>query len=195
MYIDLAIKKYLNDLAAKLPAPGGGSASALVGATGCALISMVCNFTLGKKKYAEFEEYIQNTLSSAELLRKDLLKLVDKDVEAYKKFSSSKKDEPALKDALEVPLDICRLTHSALKLCPELIEKGNKFLVSDIGCAVELLEGAFFSALFNVEINLTGIKNREYIAEINKVLDPLKNEVTNIKENVSECVLQKMRIK
>ena len=81
MYQD-NLKKYLDDLAARLPAPGGGSAAALTAAAGAALISMVANFTIGKEKYKSAEEEIGNVLSSAEDLRRKLTNLVDEDVTA-----------------------------------------------------------------------------------------------------------------
>ena len=193
MYINNSIKEYLDDLAAKLPAPGGGSAAALTGATGVALISMVCNFTLGKKKYKEFEQDVEKILSRAELIRKELMRLVDEDVATYKKFASSQKDDAALREALSVPLKVCELTHEAVKLCPELVDKSNTLLVSDVGCAAELLEGAFLSALFNVEINLAGIKDKDFMLKVRKVVEPMKEEVAVIRNTVTQEVTQKMR--
>ena len=188
MHINNSIKEYLDDLAAKKPTPGGGSSAALVGAAGAALISMVCNFTLGKKNYKEFERDINKILSGAESIRKELMQLVDKDVEAYKKFSSSNKDEKALKEVLSAPFRVCELTHDALKFCPELVWKGNRLLVSDVGCAAEFLEGAFLSALFNVEINLAGIKDKDFIVKIKKTVRPMKKEVSFTKDTVVENV-------
>lgn len=195
MYLKNEVLRYLDDLAANLPAPGGGSAAALVGAAGVALISMVCNFTLGKKNYKEFEQALNKILSRAESIRKELMELVDEDVEAYKKFSSSSKDEKALKEALSTPFRVCELTHQALKLCPELVRKGNRLLVSDVGCAAEFLEGANLSALFNVEINLAGIKDKDFIVKIKKTIDPMKKEVSLIKGAVVKDVSGKMREK
>jgi formiminotetrahydrofolate cyclodeaminase len=82
-YKEQTLKKYLDDLAAKLPAPGGGSAAALAAALGASLISMVVNFTLGKPKYAEYEKGLKQILSKSERLREEFLNLVDLDVTAY----------------------------------------------------------------------------------------------------------------
>ncbi len=187
-----SFRKYLDDLAAKKPAPGGGSAAALSASLGAALVSMVCNYTLGNKKYEKHEKDISRILAESEILRKKFMELVDADVEAYNKFSLSKKDEAALKDALGVPLEICEFSYKALMLCPELAEKGNKYLVSDAGCAAELLEGAFFSALFNVEINLAGITDKDYINKINNIVDPLKKEVVTVKNSTVKKVKGKV---
>ena len=198
MYQD-TLKKYLDDLAAKLPAPGGGSAAALTAATGAALISMVANFTIGKEKYKFVEEEIKKVLSSSEDLRQKLINLVDEDVTAYKKLSSAyklSKDSPedkrkreqamqeGLKEALATPLEVCKLSHQAVKLCPVMSEKGNANLISDVGVAVALLASAFQSALLNVEINLKSIKDNEFILKIREVLKPIEEEVEIINQEV-----------
>ena len=93
-YQQRSIKEYLDDLAARKPAPGGGSASALAGALGCALLSMSCNFTLGKEKYKDDQPRIKQTLKQTEGLRKRLLALVDLDVKVYYKVFNSRKGKP-----------------------------------------------------------------------------------------------------
>ena len=192
MYINKPIREYLDDLAAKKPTPGGGSAAALAGSIGVGLLSMVCNFTLGKKKYSHVEDDIAKILSRAEYINKELYSLIDKDVEAYKKFGASDKGENALKEALSVPFEVCNLTHKALELCPELAEKGNTMLISDVGCGAELLEGAFLSSFFNVEINLVGIKDEAFIIKTRKQIVSMKENVASIKDAVSKTVTEKM---
>lgn len=162
MYKTESIEKYLNDLAAKLPAPGGGSAAAMSAALGASLISMVVNFTLGKPKYAQFENELKKILDESERLRLEFLDLVDKDVEAYKS-----KD---LRNALDIPFMVCRLCSEGIKLCPSLIEKGNVNLISDVAVAAVMLEAAFSSAYFNVEINLKSIADKELSKGIRKEL-------------------------
>jgi len=162
MYRDETLKKYLDDLAAKLPAPGGGSAAALNAAMGASLISMVVNFTLGKPKYAQYEKELRVILIKSERLRKEFLHLVDLDVVAYKSGN--------LKDALDVPFMVCRLVFEGMKLCPGLIKKGNLNLISDVAVAAILLESAFASAYFNVEINLKSLKNEKFSQSVRKEL-------------------------
>jgi formiminotetrahydrofolate cyclodeaminase len=146
VYRSASLKKYLDDLAAKKPAPGGGSACALAAGLGASLISMVINFTLGKPKYAQFTKELQGYLKQSERLRTNFLKLVDLDVIAYQSKN--------VKKSLGVPRQVCDLCLQAMKLCPPLITKGNKNLISDVAVAALLLESAFMSAYFNVEINL-----------------------------------------
>ncbi len=153
MYKNSTLKKYLDDLAAKLPAPGGGSAAAMNAAMGAALISMVVNFTLNKPKYAAFEKELKEILEKSEGLRKKFLDLVDLDVRAYKSKN--------LRDALNIPFMLARLVFEAIKLCPPLVTKGNRNLISDVAVAAILLESAFASAYFNVEINLKALDDKK----------------------------------
>ncbi len=156
------IDKYLDDLAAKLPAPGGGSAAALSAALGVSLISMVVNFTVGKPKYAKYENELKKILEKSEKLRNEFSNLVDLDVAAYRS-----KD---LRNAMEVPFMVCRLCFEGIKLCPPLVKKGNVNLTSDVAVAAILLESAFSSAYFNVEINLKLIGNKKLTKSVKQEL-------------------------
>lgn len=197
------LKKYLDDLAANLPAPGGGSAAALTAATGVALISMVANFTIGKEKYKAVEGQIKRILSSSEELREKLTTLVDEDVAAYKKLSQGfnlPKDSPedkrkraqtvqqGLKEALATPLEVCKCCHQAIKLCPAIAEKGNLNLISDVGVAAALLTSAFQSALLNVEINLKSIKDEQFMLGIREIVEPMEKEAEAINQQVKSAV-------
>ena len=202
-----SLTRYLNDLAARKPAPGGGSAAALVAAAGVSLISMVANFTIGKEKYKSVEEEIKGILSSSEALRVKLQDLVDLDVAAYKKVSTAyglPKDtsedkrkrqlaiQAGLREALAAPLEVCKCCHQAAKLCPAAAEKGNLNLISDVGVAILLLESAFQSALLNVEINLNAINDQQFVLEVRDILKPLGLEIAAIKAEVWPQVKQKM---
>ena len=194
MYIDSNIRKYLDDLSAKLPAPGGGSAAALTGALGVSLILMVLNYTIGKEKYKEFEEELKGALESAKELKKKLSLLIDRDVEVYKRLSATFKSqdgtvkEKALRDAAGVPIEICNCSFEAIKLCQEVMDKTNKNLITDIGVAAELLESAFNSAVFNVDINLKSIKDKDFVINVRKAIDPQKKEVVKIKQSIIKFV-------
>lgn len=176
MYIKDSLKKYLDDLSAKLPAPGGGSAAALTGALGAALLSMVCNFTVGKEKYKSSEEQTREMLSQSERARSRFMELVDLDVQAYKSKDVEK--------SLEVPLEVCRISAELSKVCPALADIGNVNLISDVGCAYDLFVAAFISARRNVEINL---KNKEHASKketLNSELDVLENDIQHINQEL-----------
>lgn len=199
MYFEGKFKEYLDDLAAKKPAPGGGSAAAAVGAIGVGLLSMVANFTIGKDKYKDVEPEIQELLTSAEDLRADLQKLIDEDITAYQKVSAAYKMprenqqekaarshaiQAALKDAMAVPLAICRNLFDAAQLCEPLLQKGNVNLLSDVGVGAEFIASGFASALLNVEINLSAIKDEDLAAKIRAELSPKEKQIETIKKSV-----------
>ena len=194
MYNDRPLREYLDDLAARKPAPGGGSAAALSAAVGAGLMSMVANYTLGNPNYKESEARATDILKKAEKCRAELQELVDKDAEAYGKLSagikSLGKDSPGLdalyKDALKVPFQICMVASFMLGLCKDLAECGNKNLVTDTAIAAILIEGAFFSAKYNVYINLKYVKDIDYVGEIHKMLSPLEESMPKLKEEILE---------
>jgi formiminotetrahydrofolate cyclodeaminase len=173
IYKEATLKKYLDDLAAKLPAPGGGSAAALTAAMAASLISMVVNFTLGKAKYAKYENTLKEIIKKSEQLREEFFNLVDLDVAAY----ASKN----LQDALNVPLMVCRLCFEGIKLCPPLIKKGNINLISDVAVAAILLESAFASACSNVDINLKSLGDKRLTKAIRKELTRKEKMVKTIR--------------
>ncbi len=179
-YKDETLKKYLDDLAAKLPAPGGGSAAALTAGLGASLISMVVNFTIGKPKYASFEEELKTILEKSEKLKEEFLRLVDLDVVAY--------ESKNIRDALDVPFMVCRLCFEAIKLCLPLIKKGNINLISDVAVAAILLESAFAAAYFNVEINLKSIDDKKLIKAVRKELMQKGRAITKIRLETEEKV-------
>lgn len=180
MYKDSSLKKYLDDLAAKLPAPGGGSAAALAAALGASLISMVVNFTLGKPRYAPYQEELKDILAASEELRSEFLRLVDLDVVAYKSKN--------IRDALDVPFMLARLSCEGMKLCPKLVKKGNVNLISDVAVAAVLLEAAFSSAVYNVEINLKAIGDKKLSAGISRELARKQNLVKKIRQETEAKV-------
>jgi formiminotetrahydrofolate cyclodeaminase len=179
-YKDGTLKKYLDDLAAKLPAPGGGSASALTAGLGTSLISMVVNFTLGKPKYAKYENELKKILEKSEKLREEFLNLVDLDVVAYKSKN--------IRDALDVPFMVCRLCFEGIKLCPVLITKGNVNLITDVAVAAILLESSFVSAYFNVEINLKSLVDKKLTKVIKKELVQKEKVIKRIRLEMEEKV-------
>ncbi len=207
MYINQSIKKYLDEAAAKLPAPGGGSVSALCGALGAAMVSMVANFTVGKEKYKGVEGEVNRLLAKSEELRKRLAELMDADVEAYgkvaaayrmpkdsdeKKSKRSRAIQEAGKEALKVPLRTAACCHQILKLSQRLVDIGNVNLVSDVGVAVILAEAALQGAALNVEINLVSLKDAHLVKEKRAILEPLLRESLIIKDEVVNKVKDKI---
>lgn len=185
MYNKGSIETYLNDLAARKPAPGGGSAAALNAAIGAALMSMAANYSDGA----------QAILKETEEARKRLQVLIDADVEAYGKLSEALKGsrvkgvglaDEMYKEAARPPYEVCKISAECLKLCRELAGCCNKNLITDVAIAAICLEGAFFAAKYNVYINLKYIKDMDFIGGIHKVLQPLEEELPKLKEDILE---------
>lgn len=185
MYIEASVKKYLEDLGAKVPTPGGGSAAALLGALGTSLINMVCNFTIGKEKYKPVEEEVATILENSMLLNQRFQELIDLDVEAFKSKDAQK--------SLEVPLEICRLSIRAGEFLPALMEKGNVNLISDVACAAESLFSAFSCGRINVEINLKNVKENQVKTDIIQELIRNETRLREIRDEVSQYVSKTIR--
>jgi len=194
MYIDRPLREYLDDLAARKPAPGGGSAAALTASIGAALMSMVANYTLGNPKYKAVEGRASDILKKAGAARIRLQELVGEDIEAYGRLSKGMKEHKAdeaklqdiYKEAIAPPLEVCAITADCLKLCDELAGCGNKGLITDTAIAAILLEGAFFSAKYNVYINLKYIKDLNFIEKTHETLHPLEDAMSKLKEEILE---------
>ena len=155
---DHSLAAYLKVLSQRTPVPGGGSASALTAALGAALISMVANYSLGKGVSPSVQTKIKGVLKQNEKIRLRLLQLVDLDAQAYLKVvqtrkASSAKRKAALRGAQDVPREVGRLCYAAVGLTPVLVAQGNKYLVSDVEVALELLWAGYRSAMINVKIN------------------------------------------
>lgn len=192
-YLNLSLDTFISDLSAKMPAPGGGSASALVSSLGIALLCMVGNYSIGK---SADEEKMESMLRKAEQLLEKAKQLIQKDIEAYKKVSDAfklpKEDknrktvlQEALKDAAVVPSEIIRVSFESLGVAKEMVSICNKKLISDVGCGVYFLESAIFGAKLNLDINLKYIEEKDFKERIKL---PDFKEVENIVSYVSEKV-------
>jgi formiminotetrahydrofolate cyclodeaminase len=207
MYRDEPIAKYLADAAAGIPAPGGGSVSALTGALGAAMACMASNFTIGKKKFRDVEPEAKALLGKFQAGANELLALVDRDVAAYTTVSAAyglpkeTEDEKharhaAIQDALEValaePLATARQCLALLQVLDRLVEIANPSLISDVGVAAILLEAALRGAKINVEVNLKGLDNKAFIQETDGETTEAAFEASQIAASVVDRVYQKM---
>lgn len=188
-------------LASGEPVPGGGGASALAGVLGASLASMVCNLTAGKKKYAEFEEDIQAILAEADSLRNALLELVDGDAEAFEPLSraySIPKDEPgrdavmeaALKTAAKPPLEIMRLSARAIELHAQLVIKGSRLMISDVGVGAACCRSALQGAALSVYINTASMLDRNCAGEMEREAEELLNKYEAMADEVYATVMK-----
>jgi formiminotetrahydrofolate cyclodeaminase len=204
---DKPVTNFLDELASSAPAPGGGSVAALSGALGAALVSMVCNLTLGKKAYADVQDDITDLLAQSEALRDKLTGLLEEDVKAYTGYSTAAKmprgtdDEKAeravamqaaLKVATDVPLSIAEAAVEVMDVCQPAADKGNKWAVSDAGVAVLMAEAALRSAALNVLINLGTLKDQEFVADRRAKLDALLEGKGVMRDEIYDDVVSRL---
>jgi formiminotetrahydrofolate cyclodeaminase len=204
---DKPVTIFLDELASNAPAPGGGSVASLSGALGAALVSMVCNLTLGKKGYEDVQGDIKDLVARSEALRQELAGLLEADVAAYTAYSQTAKmprdtDEQkaertkamqaALKNATEVPMHIAEAAVKVMDLCMPAAEKGNRWAVSDAGVAVLMAEAALRSAALNVLINLGSIKDQDFVAEKRVTLDNLLLGKSVMRDQIYDYVISKL---
>lgn len=173
----------ITELAAKAPVPGGGGASALVGAVGTALGNMVGSFTKGKKKFADVEDSIISLQEKCDALQNKFLSLMDDDAENFTPLSKAygmKEDteeqraekarvmEEATVNACRVPEEIMELCCEAIDVLAEFLKIGNPLLVSDVGVGVLCCKAALYGASLNVYINTKSMQNKEKASSINE---------------------------
>jgi formiminotetrahydrofolate cyclodeaminase len=186
---DTAVEPFLDGLASQAATPGGGGAAAIIGAMGAALVSMVCNLTIGKKKYAEVEGEMKDVLAKSEALRLKLTGMIEDDVKAFdavmaaygmaketdaEKAAREKAIQAALKQATDVPLRCCQAAREVIDLAAIASDKGNLNVISDAGVAVLAAYAALRSAALNVLTNARMITDKTFaeakLKELNVLL-------------------------
>ena len=201
---DKSLTEFAEHLASRAPAPGGGGAAALTGALGIALCSMAGNLTLGRKKYADVEADVLRMLEKGERLRERLIALIDKDAEMFAPLAeaySVPKDNPdrdailenATMGACTAPLEILRLCCECVELLEEMLERGSKMLVSDVGCGALCCRAAIDSAALNVFINTKSLKNREEAEKLENEVDRLTAEYSTRAAAIADEVRNRLR--
>lgn len=202
-FSEISCAEFVSVLSSSAPVPGGGGASALVGAVGTALGSMVAALTVGKKKYAEVEADMQRLKKDAERLQGELLSLIQRDADGFeplaKAYSLPKETEAeqqekdrvmgaALKEACAVPLEIMRKCAEAIRLHEEFAAKGSRLAVSDAGVGVIFCKAALFGASLNVYINTSAMKDKAAAAAYNQEADALLTEYGPLADRIFDSV-------
>ena len=200
--------EFVEVLASKAPVPGGGGASALVGAVGTALGNMVGSLTVGKKKYADVEEEILEIREKLEQKKQDLVRMVDEDAEAFEPLAKAyrmpketeeeqaekeKVMEAALKNAAEAPLCIMKTIVDTMEMIQVLGEKGSRLAVSDAGVAILFAQAALEGASLNIFINTKMMKDQEEAERLNYLADQLIATGKELKETTYDAVLKGIR--
>ncbi|MEN8208963.1 MAG: glutamate formimidoyltransferase, partial [Candidatus Fermentibacteria bacterium] len=159
---------FADELSTDSPAPGGGSAAALIGALGASLDAMVANLTVKNRKCRDSWDLMREIAPEAQTVKDDLLNAIDDDTAAFNDWMDAAKQdgdvEAAVKKAIEVPLRVLKQCPSIIRMASSLEENGMQASVSDAGVAAAAARAAAVGAYYNVLINLGEIKDAEYTA-------------------------------
>ena len=208
MLLENTTIEFLNKLASGEPVPGGGGASAAVGAFAAALGSMVSNLTIGKKKYADVEAEVTTLKEQLQTLQEELIHLVDKDAEAFLPLAEAYRlpknteeeqaykaqvMEEALYDASALPIQMMETILKVLRVLEKLSDKGSRLAISDVGAGALFAQAALEGASLNVYINAGMMKNQERASQLIHRADDLIREGQLLKEQAYKVVLEQIR--
>jgi methenyltetrahydrofolate cyclohydrolase len=201
------VPAYLDELAAGTPTPGGGSAAALAGAMGAALVSMVANYTVGRPRFAPVEGEVREALTEAEAARARLAALMAEDEQAYAAYTAATRlprgteeeqreraraMQAALRRAAGPPLAMAGVCRRVLDLAGVVAGAGNPLLASDAGVAALLAEAGLRASAVNVRVNLGHLRDPAFVAETEAELSRLLEGTAERKEEVLALATRRM---
>jgi len=206
--VELLTREFVEKVASEAPAPGGGSVSALAGALAAALCAMVARLTLGKEKYRDTWQEMEQVRDSADALMRRLLELVDEDTAAYNQVLSAFKlprDNEAQKTARHaairsatqkataVPMETLRSVTELLSMAEAAVEKGNPNCLSDAGVAAHLIRAAASGAAYNVRINLSALDDQRLSTQMKSETAELLSRVMSAVAKLQETLNKRLR--
>ncbi len=204
---DMTLTSYLELLGSDAPAPGGGSASALLGAQGAALAAMVAALTIGKKKYPDDQALCIDVAEKATALRDALLLQVDKDTEAFNLVSAafrlpkeSDEEKAARKKAIadatlvatKVPFETMMLCRDTLALAASLVGHSNQNAASDLGVSALNLIGGMKGAWLNVLINLGGLLDEALASKLREEGEKAVRDSERVADSIYQAVISSL---
>ena len=201
---NMQIGEYMDILASKESVPGGGGASAVTGAMAAALGSMVCNLTIGKKKFAKYETELKVMLEKLDTLRICFLELSNEDAKVFLPLSkaySIPRDDPnrekimeaALLAASQVPMNVVKKCGETIEILSELLDKSSALVISDVGVGASFAASAMMSASLNVFINTKSMKDRETAVKIEEEVDAVCDKYLPVSDEVFSEVMRRLR--
>lgn len=192
MLVDKTLIEFLEETASNQPVPGGGSIAAQSGATAAALVEMVANLTIGKKAYEDVSDEMKEIAIQAASLRKELVKAIDEDSEAFKAVMEAYKlpketeyEKEIRNDAIQnhtkqaamIPLEVAKRSAEVIALSREVVLKGNKNAITDGAVSAMMARTAALSAIYNIKINLGSIKDKNFVSQVSKEIETIEKAV------------------
>lgn len=203
--LDKSVNDFLRKLSSKEPVPGGGSVAALLGSMCCALGDMVCNLTIGKVKYSEYDYINQQIRSKLYDLQNEFNDLCYQDIEVFNRLVNTYKlpgitsEEieykekvmtPLIYDAISVPISVMKKSVESLQYIDELKNHSSKLAISDIGVAVSCAKSCLESATMNVYINTSMLSDKNRSKEINNEANELLHKGISIANKIYNEITQ-----
>ena len=204
---ELGTAEFVDLLASDAPAPGGGSAAALEGALGAALTAMVCGLTVGKKKYAEYQELAEEAQKKATDLKARFVDVMDRDTEAFnvvsaafgmpkatdeEKAARSAAIQEGLKGCTKTPFEMMELAVETLELTASILGKSNDSAASDLGVSALSLRAAIQGAWLNVLINIGSLKDTALAEDYRKKGEALLAKALPLADEIYDTVVKSM---
>ena len=203
-----SLQKYLEELSSNSPTPGGGNVAALCGALSASLGTMVCNLTIGKKKYLDVETemnemkvklnvYVDKFLSLAKYDNEAFERVMDafklpKETDEQKKLRIEAIEKSTL-EAASVPADVIKNCREIIPLLETISKKGNQNSLSDAGVAVAVIAAASEGAFLNVLINYSSLSEKQKASGLLMKAENLNNEVKEEAKYVLDVISSKIR--
>lgn len=209
MLADLTVKDFLDKVACSDPVPGGGSIAALNGALAAALSTMVARLTVGKKGYEVSEELMLHAQTITVRLLNEFTALIDKDSEAYnevfacfklpkatdeEKAARSAAIQEATKRAALIPLEVARKALDMMAIIADVVHLGNRNAVTDACVAMMSARSAVLGALLNVRINLSSLKDKEFVIQLQSEADKIEQAACQREKEILDAVNQDLRV-
>lgn len=207
-YFDKRYREILSEVCSATPTPGGGSVSAMAACLGNSMVSMVGSLTKDKKKYNDVQEETVKLLEKTQDIMVRLEDLVNEDMEVFNQFMDTlrmAKDNEEQKKirgeamqrayiaATEVPLKIAETCLEVIELAAEICVYGNKTAISDVGVGAYIAEASLYGAFLSVDINLGGIKDKEYVNKISTRKAIIINRAIEAREKAIVIVKERMQ--
>ncbi len=204
---ELKTSEFVDLLASDAPAPGGGSAAALEGALGAALTAMVCGLTVGKKKYAEYQELAEEAQKKATDLKARFVDVMDRDTEAFnvvsaafgmpkatdeEKAARSAAIQKGLEGCTKTPFEMMELAVETLELTASILGKSNDSAASDLGVSALSLRAAIQGAWLNVLINIGSLKDTALAEDYRKKGEALLAKALPLADEIYDTVVKSM---
>ena len=204
--INLSCIDFTEKLASKAPVPGGGGAAAMMAAIGTSLCSMAGNLTVGKKKYAQYDEDNSRIIAKAEELRLRFLELIEDDAAVFEPLSraySIPKTDPSYADTMRsATLNACMAPYNMMKCCcqavellEEILTKCSVLMISDVGCGAIAVKAAMEAAAMNVYVNTRSLNEEESVIELEADVERMLMTYTARAQTVADIVMERLRSK